>query len=143
MNRRAVLLAVLGAHLAAGVAHGSTHAAVPVPLSAWQTAVVAGTTFVGPVAGVLLDRREHPLGLPLFVASMAGALAFGGVFHFLVENPDHVGAIPAGRWQLPFGASAVAVAVTDGLGVVVGAWYWRARYRTRRPGSAAPGPDRD
>lgn len=127
MDRRVVLLGVLVAHLTAAVVHGTTHALVPVTLAAWQNAVVAATTFVGPAVGVALAWRGHPLGVPVFAASMAGALLVGGYLHFLVENPDHVGAIPAGPWQLSFQASAVGVAVTSAIGTVVGAWYWGTR----------------
>ena len=125
MDRRVALSAALGLHLAVAVAHGSTHALVPVWLPPWGNALVLVTTFVGPIAGVVLAWRDHPLGIPLFTVTMAGALLVGGVLHFVVENPDHVHAIPGGPWQTPFRASAAAVAVTSALGAVVGVWAWQ------------------
>lgn len=124
MERRVILAAVLLVHLAVALLHGATHALVPVSLTAGQNAVVALTTFVGPIAGVALAWRGHPLGVALFTLSMAGALAVGGYLHFLVENPDNVRAIPPGAWRLPFQASAAAVALSPAVGTVVGAWAW-------------------
>jgi len=129
VDRRVVLLGLVAAHLVVATVHGTAHALVPVRLTAWGNAVVVATTFVGPVVGVALAWRGHPLGVPVFTASMAGALATGGVLHFLVENPDHVHAIPAGRWQLPFRASAGALAITQAVAVGVGTWYWYLRAR--------------
>jgi len=102
MDRHVVLSAVLGLHLAVAVVHGTSHALIPVALPPWQNALVVGSVFVGPILGVGLALRGHPLGLPLFTLSMAGALLLGGSLHFLVENPDHINAIPKSRWRLPF-----------------------------------------
>lgn len=125
MTRRIVLLAVLGIHLTVAIAHGTTHALVPVVLPPWQNAIVLGTVFIGPVAGVGLALRGHPIGLPLFTASMVGALLVGGVLHFLVENPDHVYAVPDSPWRVVFQASALGVAILPAIGAGVGLWYWR------------------
>ncbi|WP_267641330.1 hypothetical protein [Haloarchaeobius amylolyticus] len=122
MQRQTVLLAVLGLHLAVALGHGATHGLVPVPLPPWQNALVLATVFVGPVVGAALAVRNHPLGLPVFTASMACALVLGVSLHFVVEGPDHVHAIPAGQWRLAFQVSAVGVAVTPLLGTLVGAW---------------------
>jgi hypothetical protein len=87
----------------------------------------SATVFVGPAVGVALLWRGHPLGPPLFTLSMAGAVLLGGSLHFLVDNPDHVHAIPAGPWRLPFRVTAAGVAVTPAIGTAVGLWYWRGR----------------
>lgn len=123
MDRRVTLLAVLVAHLAVAVFHGVSHGLIPVHQPAWQNALVLLTTFLGPTVGGLLAWRDHPLGVPLFTVSIAGALLVGGVLHFVVENPDHVHAV-GGPWQLPFGASAVAVAVVSAVGTATGLRYW-------------------
>lgn len=124
MDRRLILPAVLGLHLALAVAHGATHGLADVRLPAWQNALVLLTTFLGPAVGVELDRRGHWLGVPLFTVSMAGSLALGSLLHFLVENPDHVATLPAGPWRFPFQLSAAAVGLTPAAGVVAGAWLW-------------------
>jgi ABC-type xylose transport system permease subunit len=124
VDRRVVLSAALVAHLVVAAAHGATHSLIPVHLPAWLNVVVVVTTFLGPVAGVALAWREHPLGVPLFTASLAAALLVGGALHFGFESPDHVHAVPAGRWRPSFRASAVGVAVTEAVGVAVGGRYW-------------------
>lgn len=126
MGRRIALEAALGLHLAVAVAHGATHGLVPVHLPAWQNLVVLLTTFIGPVVGVALTRRDHPAGVPLFTGSLLGALVVGLILHFLVENPDHVAAVPVGPWQAAFRISAAGVAVTPTIGLLTGAWYWVA-----------------
>lgn len=127
MDRRLILSVVLGLHLAIAIVHGTSHALIPVPLPPWQNVLVLGAVFVGPVVGVGLTLRGHPLGIPLFTVSMLSALLLGGVLHFLVENPDHIHMIPEGQWRLPFRMSAAGVAVMPAVGTVVGAWYWRTR----------------
>ena len=120
--RGRLLTAVLVLHLAAATTHGLTHGLVPVPLPPWQNALVLATTFLGPVVGVVLARRGHRFGVPLFTVSMAAAFVLGVVLHFVVESPDHVHAVPAGPWQLPFQVTAVGVAISTVLGSVVGFW---------------------
>ncbi|WP_254821209.1 hypothetical protein [Haloglomus halophilum] len=127
MDRTLALTGVLLAHLAVAAVHGLSHGLLAVGLAPWQNAVVLLAVFLGPVIGVALVRREHPLGLPLFTASMAVGLLFGLAFHFLLENPDHIHALPAGTWRLPFQATAVGLVVTGGAGTGLGGWYWWGR----------------
>lgn len=127
MDRRLILLAALGGHLAIAVVHGTSHALLSVTLPAWQNGLVVLTTFLGPIVGVALAVRDHPVGVPLFTMSMAGALLLGGVLHFIVENPDHVRAVPTGAWRWPFQASAAGLALIDVAGLAVGIWVWRSR----------------
>lgn len=127
MDRRVILRAVVGLHLVVAIVHGGSHALVPVMLGPLLNGLVLITVFLGPVAGVALERRGHPLGIPLFTTTMAGALVLGGVLHFLIENPDHVAELPASPWRWLFRASAIGVFVTPALGVVVGIWYWLGR----------------
>ena len=125
MDRDVALLAALAVHLAAAAVHGATHGLVPVPLPAWANALVLGTVVVGPVAGVALARRGHPVGVPLFTASMTAAFLLGLALHFSVETPDRIDLVPAGPWRLHFQASAVGVAAVQALGIAVGAWHLR------------------
>jgi ABC-type xylose transport system permease subunit len=127
VDRRVVLLAVLVAHLAVATSHGVSHGLIPVNQPAWQNALVLLTTFLGPTVGGLLAWRDHPLGVPLFTVSIAGALLVGGLLHFVLESPDHVHAVPQHPWRLPFRVSAGALLVTDALGTVVGLRFWEAR----------------
>lgn len=127
MDRRLILLVALGAHLAVAVAHGTSHALLAVTLPGWQNGLVLLTTFLGPVVGVALAVRGHPWGIPVFTVSMAGALVLGGLLHFLVENPDHVRALPLGPWRRPFQATAVGLVLVDTAGLAAGSWAWWTR----------------
>lgn len=122
-----VLVGVLGLHLVVSVAHGSVHGLAPVPQPPWQQALVLTTVFVGPIAGVALVRRGHPLGVGLFTVSMAAGLLLGGILHFLVENPDHIHRVPANQWRPFFEASALGVFLTGTLGTLTGIWAWHRR----------------
>ena len=127
MGRRVNLTAMLVLHLSVAAFHGATHSLVPVGLPAWQNAIIVGTTFAGPILGVVLVWRRHPLGVPLFTVTITGAFLVGGYLHFVLDNPDHIHAIPASPWRLPFQVSSVAVATTEAVGTVLGSWYWQTR----------------
>lgn len=129
MERRVIPATVAGVHLAVALGHGSAHALIPVVLAPWANLLVLGTVFVGPVAGAALAWRGHPAGVPLFTATMAGAFLLGVVLHFAVEGPDHVSAIPADPWRLPFRLTAVALGIVEAGGIAIGAWLWRADSR--------------
>lgn len=139
MERRVALAVVLGVHLLAAVAHGLTHGLIPVWLPPWQNGLVLLTTFVAPAVGMALAWRDHPLGTPVFTLGVASALVLGLTLHAVVESPDHLAAVPPGPWQLPFRMTAVALAVIDGVGVGVGAWYWRTPARGGSAGTDATG----
>lgn len=146
-SARRLLGGALAVHLVASAVHGVPHVAVPVQQSAVPTVAIPAVVYVLPVAGVAALRRGRGrAGAALFTASMAVSLVLGVVLHFLVANPDHVSAIPPGRWHRPFLATAVAVAAVDAGGTAVGAWVWRgrqlaAREREARGSESARGVD--
>lgn len=129
MGRPVVLAAVAVVHLVVASIHGVVHSLVPVLLAPSLSLVVVATTFVGPVAGVVLAWRSNPLGAPLYAVSMGGAFLTGGVLHFVFESPDHVHAVPPGPWQGSFQATAVVLAATTAVGTVVGVSAWLAPAR--------------
>lgn len=128
MERRSLvrlLGVVLALHLAAGALHGAPHSLVPVELAAWQWVFVAVVANLGPVLGFVLAWRygRLRLGGAVFAASMAAALLFGVMHHYVLDNPDHVTQV-TGAWSTEFRVSAATVSATDLLGVVAGAWVW-------------------
>jgi hypothetical protein len=107
----------------AHVLHGISHVEHQVPLTAWQWAYVIFVIFLAPVlAAVLLWTRLQRMGVWLLLASMSGALILGLAFHFLVSGPDNVFTLNPGAGCEAFRFSAVLVALTEGLGYVVGLW---------------------
>lgn len=118
--------AVLLLHLGVSIVHATPHLGIPIVQSAALTAVILLAVYALPVIGfALLARGNARVGVGLFTASMALSFGLGAFLHFLVPNPDHVLSVPAGPWQLPFQATAVAVGAVDAGGAVVGAVLWR------------------
>ena len=126
MDRQLILLLLVIVHLGAAGLHGYSHAIVPVQLSTTLNAMVLLTVFIGPTLGAILDRRNHELGIAIFTVSMIGAMLISGVFHFLIENPDHVSTVPATQAGHLFELSALAVLFTPLIGAAYGARCWHA-----------------
>lgn len=127
MDRPLILTLVLVVHLTAAVLHGYSHALVPVQLPISFNVIVLLTVFAGPTVGFVLVKRRHPVGYPLFVASMTAAFLIGGTFHFIVENPDHVSTLPASEEGVLFELSAIAVLVTPAVGALYGTMCWKSQ----------------
>ncbi|UPV74281.1 hypothetical protein M0R89_17305 [Halorussus limi] len=123
VRKLAVATLTVVLHLAANAAHGVPHAAIPVPLAAWQRAFVFGVVALAPLVALgFLWRGQSRAGAGLLAVSMAASLAFGLYFHFGAPNPDHVDAVRAGPWRSPFRTTAVLVAAIDAVGALVGLW---------------------
>ena len=105
------------------LAHGISHLAHGVPLASWQWVYTTLIIFVAPVvAAVLLWGRFARAGAWLLMASMAGSLAFGVLFHYLASSPDNAFTLQPGAWRVPFVVTAILVSLSEAVGVAVGAW---------------------
>jgi len=111
-------------HFAINVAHGVAHQQLAIGLNAFQEVFVVAVILVAPVyAAYLIWKGSFRTGGALLGISMAGALAFGVYFHFILPGPDHVTHI-----NLPisldmrdvFDVSAVLLAIFECLGVLAG-----------------------
>ena len=121
-----VVSLAVGAHLLAGIAHGVVHEVIPVHLPWWQTAIVATAGFAGPMVGAaLVATGRRRAGGALVAASLTVAFGFELFAHFLVPNPDHVGAVST--HGVAFTVTALLTIATDAIGALVGAWCWRSR----------------
>lgn len=76
----------------------------------------------GPLAGLWLARSRPRAGGWLVAATMAGALVFGLVNHFVISSPDHVNHVAA-QWRMLFASTAVLLVITEGIGTAAGAWF--------------------
>lgn len=118
----AVLAGVVLAHVGVSVAHGLAHARANVALSPAAMSFVLGVIFVGPIFGLIAQRTAFPrAGAWVVAATLAGALVFGLVNHFVIPGADHVSEV-AGPWRPLFGITATVLAVTEAFGSALAAW---------------------
>lgn len=124
-----LLVGLILAHALVSGLHGLAHAALPVPLAAWQQLFVLLVPTLAPFVALYTLRRGHErAGAALLALSMAAALFFGLSFHYLLPNPDNVAAVPARFWGTGFTLTAAAIAVSELAGAAVGVRLWlRAR----------------
>jgi hypothetical protein len=116
-----VLAGVVWLHLVVTLVHGWAHASAGVELGPAAMAFVILVILVGPVAA-LAFTRVNPMVATLAVgATMAAALLFGLVNHFLVHGIDHVSHVDA-RWRLLFGSTAALLVLTETAGVAAAGW---------------------
>ena len=118
----AVLAAAVLVHLGISMAHGVAHARASVPLSGGSVLFVAVVVVIGPLVGLIVQRSTMPrAGAWTIAATLAGALAFGLVNHFLIPGADHVSQV-AGPWRTLFGVTAALLVATEAFGSTFAVW---------------------
>jgi hypothetical protein len=76
----------------------------------------------GPLIGLALTWWTPRLGGWLIALSMAASLMFGLVNHFVLASPDHIAHVNP-QWRSLFATTAVLLAVTETLGLVLAAKF--------------------
>jgi hypothetical protein len=125
--------AVVAAHAAVAAVHGAAHLQVGVAVfpSPLHVVFILGVITLAPLTAVaLLWGPFRRAGALLLLTSMAAALAFGAVNHYLTPGPDHVCHIAEGAWGSLFRGTAFLLVVTEALGCGVGAWALSRSNRT-------------
>lgn len=113
-------IGIIVLHLLVIIPHGAAHGHFEIPTALWQKIFIDAVIVAAPlVAGGLLVARRLRAGAWLLLVSMAGALLFGVVFHFLLLGPDHVSSVDMHAWGFLFQATAFLLAVTEAWGVSV------------------------
>jgi hypothetical protein len=102
------------AHLAVSIVHGAAHAQAQVSLSFAANLFVYIVILAGPLLGLALTWPAERIGSWLIAVTMAGALVFGVVNHFMLSSPDHVAHVDP-QWRPLFATTAVLLAVTEAL----------------------------
>ena len=125
------LSAVVLGHLAINIAHGQAHEGGQVPLSFAAALFVYIVILAGPLVGLALSVWRPVAGAWLVAATMAGALVFGLINHFIIAGPDHVDHVAA-EWRTLFGVTAGLLLVSEAVGVATAIWY-AARNVRRAP----------
>lgn len=113
-------------HLAISIVHGTAHANARVPLSTAANVFVFAVILAGPLVGLVLMWPAERLGLWLIALTMAGALVFGIVNHFVLSSPDHVAHVDP-QFRPLFATTAVLLAVTEALGSGLAVYSLRGR----------------
>ena len=121
MKKGQALAAVVLTHLAISVVHGRAHEGAQVPLPLAGTLFVFIVILAGPLVGLGLSRWRPRAGAWIVAMTMAGALVFGLVNHFLIDGSDHVANVAA-EWRSLFGATAVLLLLSEAAGVAIGMW---------------------
>ena len=110
------MAAAVLAHLVTSMVHGTAHQGAHIPLSQVATLFVFVVILAGPVVGLALSWRAERTGSLIVALTMAGALVFGLVNHFLLNSPDHVSRVEA-QWRIIFGTTAALLTITEILGL--------------------------
>ena len=111
---------IILAHLAVVIVHGISHMGAGVTLDLFGNLYVLVVIILAPlVAAILLYKVSLSSGGWLMTLSMAGSLCFGVLYHFLSAGIDNVMEVQ-GSWHMLFLSSAVAVAVTELIGILWG-----------------------
>jgi hypothetical protein len=121
MKKRQALAAVVLTHLAISLVHGRAHEGAQVPLPFAGTLFVYIVILAGPIVGLGLSRWRPRAGAWTVAITMAGALGFGLINHFLIDGSDHVANVAA-EWRSLFGATAVLLLLSEAAGVAIGMW---------------------
>lgn len=113
-------LALILIHLVISILHGRAHQAAMVELTTFGKVYVSVVITLAPLlAAALLFTRKRKIGALLLTLSMSGSFIFGVWYHFLSQTSDNVTQVH-GPWHSTFLATAIALAVLELAGIVVG-----------------------
>ena len=120
-------LALVLIHLIVSTLHGWVHQAAIVKLNTFGYIYVTVVITLGPlVAAGFLVTRKQKTGALLLALSMFGSFIFGFWYHFLSQTNDNVTQVH-GPWHSTFLWTAMALAVIELAGTVVGFRMFRVR----------------
>lgn len=119
-------LALVLIHLIVSTIHGLIHQAAMVTLNTFGYVYVVVVITLAPlVAAALMFTRKRTIGALLLALSMFGSFVFGFWYHFLSSTNDNVAQVH-GYWHSTFLWTAIALAVTELAGTLMGWWIYRA-----------------
>ncbi len=133
-SRPFAALALILIHLIVSTSHGWAHQAAMVSLNTFGYVYVALVITLAPLASaVFLVLRKIKIGALLLALSMFGSFIFGFWYHFLSQTGDNVSQVH-GPWHSVFLWTAIALAVIELAGTIVGLRLFRA---TLKPQTSA------
>lgn len=124
-------LALILIHLIVSTGHGWAHQAAMVTLDTFGYVYVVSVITLAPlVSAVFLLIRKFKIGALLLGVSMFGSFSFGFWYHFLSETGDNVSQVH-GPWHNVFLWTAIALALIELAGTIVGIQLFRATSKTQ------------
>jgi hypothetical protein len=120
------MAALVLVHFVITIFHGMAHAKANVPLSPVANIFVLAVIVAGPWIGLGLALRAQRMGAGLIALTMAAALIFGCINHFVLASPDHVAHVDP-PWRSLFSTTAILLALTEALGSGLAVRSVRAR----------------
>jgi len=131
-SNRTVKLAALGivlTHLVISMVHGRALQGALVALTTFGYVYVLVVITVAPLVAVaLLFSRKQKIGASLLALSMLGGFAFGVWYHFVSAGNDNVAEVHGG-WHKTFLWTAIALAILEFLGMIIGMAIYRSSAR--------------
>jgi hypothetical protein len=127
-------IALILIHLIVSSGHGWAHQAAMITLNTFGYVYVTLVITLAPlVSAVFLFLRKTKTGSLLLALSMFGSFIFGFWFHFLSETGDNVSQVH-GPWHSMFLWTAIALAVIELAGTIVGFRMFRATLKPQTGG---------
>jgi hypothetical protein len=127
--RRSFLFFALGLiliHFIISILHGRAHDGAMVILNTFGYVYVIVVITLAPLlAAALLFTRKQRTGALLLALSMCGSFIFGVWYHFLSATNDNVTQV-LGAWHATFLWTAIALAIIELSGTLVGLWIYRS-----------------
>ena len=119
-------VALILIHLVVSILHGWAHQGAMVTLTTFGNVYGAVVITLTPVvAAAFLFTRKKKIGALLLGLSMLGSFIFGFWYHFLSQTNDNVAQVH-GPWHSTFLWTAIALAVIELAGAIVGFRLYRA-----------------
>ena len=131
LTHRFAALALILIHLVVSTLHGWAHQGAMVKLNTFGYVYVTIVITLAPLvaAGFLLTRKQK-IGALLLALSMFSSFLFGVWYHFLSNTNDNVTQVH-GPWHSTFLWTAIALAVIELAGTIVGFRMFRVSSRSQ------------
>jgi hypothetical protein len=136
LNNKLTLAAYLtiAVHLVLVIVHAAAHGTLNVEPTTTQLSFILVVIMIAPVVAGFLLSRYGAVGISLFALSMAGSFVFGAYNHFVghsIDDVSEVAQLQPHIWSAIFRWSAIGLAISEAVGIVVGIWL--LIYRQPKP----------
>jgi hypothetical protein len=117
-------IVIVVVHLLVSIPHGGAHSDLHIQPTRWQNVYILGVITILPFVSLIVIWEKRHLGFLLLLLSMVGSFIFGVFYHFIAAGPDNVASLPSHPAAHTFQWTAIALAITEAAGFVVGLIGW-------------------